>query len=374
MKIVVTGSHFTPAQAVIEQLQKNAAAEIVYIGRKYTREGDQTPSVESQVIPALGVRFIPVTSGRLQRKFTPYTIPSLLKIPFGLCQAFWILLWEQPAVVLSFGGYSSVPVVVAAWLLSIPVIIHEQTLAAGLADKIGALFADKIALSFADSKRSGSKFVLTGNPIRQGLLRRRNAGSRQYANFLKNSRSAGLPVVLVTAGNQGSHSINLAVEGGLTKLTEAAFVVHQTGDSKFADFERLEQAGPSLPHSERYLVRKWIEAEDFGFLLRHTDLAVARGGVNTLLELAFFEVPTLVIPLPFLPEQRLNAQFFTDMGLAKILHQSNLTPENLADTVGEMLSEGEALKQKAKMSGSLVIHDSARRLSQETLILAEKNV
>src|SRR3989344_8533303 len=95
MKILVTGAHFTTAMAVIEELQKQPNIELVYVGRKTTREGDSSPSPESKIIPEMGVRFIPIITGRLQRSFTIYTIPSLLKIPIGLLQSFWIIFREK---------------------------------------------------------------------------------------------------------------------------------------------------------------------------------------------------------------------------------------------------------------------------------------
>src|SRR3989344_9001367 len=116
MKILITGAHFTPAVATIEELKKVENEEIVYVGRNTTLEGDRTQSVESKVLPALGVKFIPIIAGRLQRSFTPYTIPSLLKIPIGWIQALYIILSEKPDVILSFGGYVAVPVVIVGWL------------------------------------------------------------------------------------------------------------------------------------------------------------------------------------------------------------------------------------------------------------------
>src|SRR5437868_379316 len=119
MKILVTGAHFTPAVATIEQLKKYPDISIVYVGRKTTQEGDSSPSAESKILPTLGIKYIPITTGRLQRSFTIYTIPSLLKIPIGFIQAFYLILKEKPTVILSFGGYVALPLVFVGWLFSI---------------------------------------------------------------------------------------------------------------------------------------------------------------------------------------------------------------------------------------------------------------
>src|SRR3989344_6144770 len=100
MKILVTGAHFTPALAVIEELKKTYNADILYVGRNTTMEGDNTLSVESQILPKLGVKFISLTTGRLQRDFNIYTIISLLKIPIGLTQSFIVILFYKPDVIL----------------------------------------------------------------------------------------------------------------------------------------------------------------------------------------------------------------------------------------------------------------------------------
>ena len=190
MRILLTGTHFTTAAATIPELQKFHDVKLVYVGRKTTKEGDSTPSVESIELPKLGVKFIPITTGRLQRSFTLYTIPSLLKIPVGFIQALFIILKEKPDVVLSFGGYVGVPIVFWAWLFSIPVIIHEQTLVSGLANTISSWFADKIAVSFeSDDSFNGEKVILTGNPIRQEILDAKVVRRRSL-----------LPTILITGG------------------------------------------------------------------------------------------------------------------------------------------------------------------------------
>src|SRR3989344_7453515 len=284
MRVLLTGTHFTTAAATIPELKKFRDVDLVYVGRRTTREGDATPSVESIELPKLGVKFIHITTGRLQRSFTLYTIPSLLKIPIGFIQAFFIIQKEKPDVVLSFGGYVGVPIVFWAWLLSIPVIIHEQTLVSGLANKISSIFANKIAVSFeSDDSFNGEKVILTGNPIRQEILDAKAVRRRSL-----------LPTILITGGNQGSHVLNIAVEEVLDELTKKAFVIHQAGDSKFKDFERLENR-----QNERYTVRKFISS-DWVNVLSKVDLVIGRAGINTLSELAYLSIPTLVIPVPYL--------------------------------------------------------------------------
>lgn len=367
MKILVTGAHFTPAVAVIEELKKEKDINIIYVGRKSTQEGDNTQSIESKVLPSLGIKFIPIIAGRLQRSFTIYTILSLLKIPIGFIQALYIILSEKPDVILSFGGYLSVPPVLSGWLFSIPIIVHEQTLVSGLANKIGFLFASKIALSFEQNIKFKKPAVITGNPLRKEILNPPKLIDPEIKMIIDTARKKNLPLILITGGNQGSHIINLAVEKRLSKLTKMACVIHITGSSKFGDYERLKEI-----EDDCYLVKKWV-GRDFGNLLKKADLVVCRGGINTLMEIAFFGSPALVIPLPlfYQNEQMQNAQFFKNLGMVKILPQSQLSADSLILSIKSMLDGIDQLNKNAQNARKVIILDAAKRLSLETILLVK---
>lgn len=364
MKVLVTGAHFTPALAVIEEFKKNGI-EVVYIGRKTTMEGFKGQSIESQVLPNLGVKYLTIITGRVQRSFSLYTIPSLLKIPIGIIQAIYIILSQKPDVVLSFGGYVAVPVVFVGWLFSIPIIVHEQTLVSGLANKISSFFADKIALSFSTSP--GGKKVLTGNPLRKEIIQPVKKIPEEYYKIFSEAKKDKLPVILVTGGNQGSHVINQTIEDCLDKLLKISCVIHQTGDSSFRDFERLEKL-----KEERYLVKKWI-GKEMGTIMKNVDLVISRAGANTLSELAFFGKPALVIPLQplYQDEQSKNAKYFQKLGLVRILPQSKLSKEALYKEIKNCLNELKFFKRSARVAKGSVIPDAAKRLALETVLLGK---
>lgn len=367
MKILITGAHFTPAVAVIEELKKYKDVEIVYVGRKTTLEGDNTKSQESRILPTLGVKFISIISGRLQRTFTIYTIPSLFKIPIGFIQSLFIILKEKPDVVLSFGGYVAVPLVISAWLFSIPTIIHEQSLVAGLANKISSFFADKIAISFNQRpKFNGKPTVLTGNPIRHVIF---ESGTDRQFRIFNVAKKEKLPVILVSCGNQGSHIINLAIEKSLVSLTKIACIIHITGDNKYDDFGRLGKLGESGKIGGRYLAKKWV-GKEYGNVLSKVDLVISRAGINTLTELAYIGKPALIIPIPFQEEQSRNARYFEEIGLAKVLPQSKLTVKCLLVNIKSMLADLTSLKKRAQKSKKIIIPDAAKRIALETVLLA----
>jgi UDP-N-acetylglucosamine--N-acetylmuramyl-(pentapeptide) pyrophosphoryl-undecaprenol N-acetylglucosamine transferase len=267
-KIVITGGHLTPALATIDELKKEEDVEIIFIGRSRATEGDKAPSAESVVIPNIGIKFYAINAGRLQRKLTKYTLWSLGKIPIGVIQSLGILSRERPAAVLSFGSYVAAPVVLAAWVLGIPVITHEQTLKGGLSNRFISLFAKKIALAWEHSREffPKEKVIVVGNPIRKELL------------SLEKKR-VSRPVVYITGGNQGAHSINDMVSDILPELLKNYEVIHQTGGSEvYKDYESLSaQAGQLSPRlKSRYTIAKWFNTEETVEVFSRTSLVVGR--------------------------------------------------------------------------------------------------
>lgn len=364
-KILITGAHFTPAIAVIEKLKKYPDTEIVYVGRKKTLEGDNVISQESQILPKIGVKFIPIITGRLQREFSLQTIPSLLKIPVGFLQSFYIILSQRPNVILSFGGYVAVPLVAISWLFSIPIIIHEQTLVSGLANRISAFFADKVALSFKQNMPLSKKSILVGNPLRKEVLNPVKSLPLEYSKLFAYSKKNNLPVILIMGGNQGSHAINKSIEGILKQLLKMTVVIHVSGDNKYKDFQRLFNL-----QNERYLVKKWI-GQEIGAILQRIDLCVCRAGINTLSELAFFGKPALVIPFEPISqnEQNKNAHYFQNLGLVRILSQSKLNHKTLLWNVKYIIKNLPKLTSDAKISRKVITLDAASRLALETILL-----
>ncbi len=361
MKLLIAvggGGHFSPALGVLDKIPKEW--NVLLVGRKHTFEGDSALSFEYQTAQKLNIPFVPLTTGRLQRRFTAHTLSSLVKIPVGLAQAVSLLKKYQPDVVLSFGGYVSVPVALAAKMLKIPIVIHEQTLHAGLANKIVSKFADKVCVSWKESEEffPRSKVVLTGNPLRKEFLDSRLRG---------NDKTEGVPLIYITGGSGGAHGINVLVEGCLEKLLENFFVIHQTGDAReFGDFAQLEKLKTALPAAlhKRYLLKKFIEPKEVFYVLSNADLVVARSGINTVTELLFLGKPSLLIPLPHgqRNEQRSNALFFQKTGLGEVFDQDALTPGLFFEKIQEMVANLRLYKSHAHETQKLIPTDAAERI------------
>lgn len=333
MKIVVIGGHMAPALSFIEALPKDVS--VLYIGRKHAFEGDNGTSLEYQTIHKNGIPFIPFTTGRVQRVLTPRTIPSLFKLPKGFFSAFQILTKERPDVVVGFGGYMSVPLGIVASLLGIPLVIHEQTLQAGLANKILARFATKICLSW-DSARQyfpKEKIVMTGNPTLPF-----DDSKLSTVQFPKSNEK--LPLIFIAGGSGGSHAINSYILHILPDLLEHYQVLHQTGDAKeFGDFEKLQEKVARLPQNlrDRYSIVRYIQPEAINAVYKAADMVIARSGINTVIALLLLKKKSILIPIVVgqKNEQLHNAQLLERAGIGRVLKQNTLTAEKLLATIRE---------------------------------------
>jgi UDP-N-acetylglucosamine--N-acetylmuramyl-(pentapeptide) pyrophosphoryl-undecaprenol N-acetylglucosamine transferase len=262
---------------------------------------------------------------------------SLIKLPFGVANAYTILKKTSPDVVIAFGGYLSLPIAYATHMLSIPLVIHEQTLEAGFANKVITPFASAVCISWESSRRhfKGKNVILTGNPLRKDLIRPKTP---EFARTLISE----VPTVYVTGGSSGSHAINMLIGDCVGDLLERMIVVHQTGDAKqFSDFERLSALRDTMDEKRagRYILRKFIDPSEVGYVYKDADLIISRSGINTVTELLWLGKPALFIPLPFSQrrEQHKNAAFLKDVGLAEIVPQHTATPEKLREKITSML-------------------------------------
>lgn len=332
MKILITGGHFSPAYAVLRELEVRGH-EVAIAGRKRPFEGDATESYEYLTAKEKNISFFEVKAARFQRKFSSYTITSLARSPFGLLSSFKILSNYKPDMVVTFGGYIGLPICYAAWILGIPVVLHEQTQRAGLASRLISKIAKQICISFVTSKKyfPERKTILTGNPIRQEVL--------QLDKTIK------LPpghVVYITGGSTGSHKINLVVEQIIGNLVSKYVIIHQTGKNKFRDYEQLSVIRKGLRRSlqEKYILRKFIDPRLLASVFKKADLIVSRAGINTVCEIFATERIALLIPLPYGQhnEQLENAKLIREIGIGDYIEENNVSGKRVLQKIDEMLA------------------------------------
>ncbi len=362
-----TGGHVSPAVAVIEALREQVpgdSLDLLYLG---SREG-----AEARIIPLMGVGYKAVSTGKLRRYFSLQNVADTARVPMGTAQALYHLSRFRPKALLATGGYVSVPVVMAAAILKIPTLVHEQTGALGLANRLNARVATKIALSVPGSERGlpRGNWVLTGNPVRRAVL-----GGDETIAARRFRFDTALPTTYITGGAQGSHAINTAVESALPGLLKATQIIHQCGDSAGtrADYESLSRRMIELPATlgARYRLLPYI-GQEIGEVYALADLVVGRAGAGTVNELTTLGKPSILIPLPRAAgdEQRHNARRLESTGGAVVIEEEELKPGRLVEEVTALLSNPTRLQSMAAAARATTTEDPARALAYLLLDLA----
>ncbi|MFB7465833.1 glycosyltransferase [Streptomyces sp. NPDC056224] len=370
-----TGGHTYPALTAIRTLQHRLAAdgravEVLWIG---TADG-----LEARVAPAEGIAFKTVATGKIRRSSNPLKMVSpanmkdMARVPLGVAQARKIVADFRPDVVLATGGYVAVPAGLAARMCRRPLVLHEQTVRLGLANRKLASSATRIAVSsesslplLPESVRGAA--VVTGNPIRPEVLT--GHADRAVEALALHGFDRRLPTIYVTGGAQGSQQINDVVRDALPWLLERANVIHQSGP---ANVEGLRHHAAALPPelSGRYYLAGFVGPE-LPDVLALADVVVSRSGAGTLAELTALGKPAVFIPLASSAgnEQAHNARHLEDAGAAVAL-LGEVTAGSLRDAVGPLLSDPARREAMAERARALGRPDAANRLVDVVLSAA----
>ncbi|MDD5527389.1 MAG: undecaprenyldiphospho-muramoylpentapeptide beta-N-acetylglucosaminyltransferase [Patescibacteria group bacterium] len=339
-KIILTGGgtagSVSPLLAIAEDLRAQSAFakaaadkggfDFLFLG---TKEG-----IEKQMVKEAGLPYRAILAGKLRRYFDWRNFLDVAKIKLAFWQSFFILLKVKPDLVMSAGSFVAVPVVWAAWILRIPIIIHQMDVRPGLANRLMAPFARVITVTFEKSLADyGKKAVWTGNPTQLKIKNEKLKISEKFN--LKND----LPVVFVVGGGTGAEGINRLVEAGLENLVTFCQIIHSTGKGKMI-----------TKRHENYHPYEFLNSEEMAEALSAADLVVCRAGIGTLAELSSAGKPAIVIPMPD-SHQEDNAALLVEKNAAVVLNQKILTGDSfvaaikfLLDNAGEREALGKNIK------------------------------
>ncbi|MEO2044083.1 MAG: undecaprenyldiphospho-muramoylpentapeptide beta-N-acetylglucosaminyltransferase, partial [Nitrospinaceae bacterium] len=273
-----TGGHLYPGIALAKALKRHDMdIKVSFVG---TQKG-----IEAKVLPREGFELKTILSAGLLGKKGLSRWMSWVKLPAGTAQSMCFLIKKRPNLVVGVGGYASGPLVLSAWILRIPILIHEQNAIPGFTNKLLGKIATKVAVSFKDSARYFLKerVEVTGNMIREEIYQPRGAFPKQ---------TTGLFRVLVLGGSQGAHSINIAMIEALEFIASKRgniHITHQTGESDLEMVKReYEKSGFS------YDVRPFID--DMADQYRKSSLVICRAGATTLAEVTACGKVSVLIP------------------------------------------------------------------------------
>lgn len=313
-----TGGHLFPGIAVAEDLMDRLpASRVVFVttGR----------DIERTVLSGRPFDTVQISAAGIKGKGLFKKLASFLVLPKGLMQSLVLLMRFSPHAVLGMGAYSSAPVILAAFLTGTPRFLHEQNRLAGMTNRWLSRFADRVFVSFADTKPGcrEDRIRFTGNPVR-GHIRARAQNRRQKTEKEKSSPFT----ILVLGGSQGAHSINMAVTEAFSYLEQPGdyYVIHQTGTRDEETVRRAyAESGVDATVSAFF--------GDMASVYGAADLAVCRAGATTVAEIAAMGLPAIFIPYPHAADdhQVANAEGLASAGAAEIIPEKQLSGHMLAD-------------------------------------------
>ncbi|MEK3975036.1 undecaprenyldiphospho-muramoylpentapeptide beta-N-acetylglucosaminyltransferase [Psychrobacillus sp. FSL K6-1267] len=337
--IVLTGGgtagHVSLNEAIIPELLKKGY-EVHYIG---SSDGIEKTIIEKG-FPTLP--YYSISNGKLRRYFSVKNFSDPFKVLYGTMQALRILRKVKPSVVFSKGGFVSVPVVVAAKLSNIPVVIHESDITPGLANKIATPFAEHIFSVFEETLKylPKDKSSSIGAIIRPDLFQGDEKIARELTGF-----SPLKETIIIMGGSQGSKNINTAIKDNIESLTKRFQIIHLCGKGNL---------DPTLKNNSNYVAFEYVTNE-LPHLLKITNYVISRAGSNSIFEFLELKKPMLLIPLSknaSRGDQVLNANFFEKQGYAIVLEEENLTSETFMSSISALALNKEKIIDAQCMANS----------------------
>lgn len=340
-----TGGHIYPGLVVAEAL-KAAGHEVVWLG---TKRG-----LEARVVPEAKIEMEWVTISGLRGRGILGWLTLPFRMIYAMGQTFRILRRHRPNVVLSMGGFVAGPGGLVAWLLRIPMVIHEQNTVPGLTNRALAIFARRVLTGFPGAFGNRPKAAHVGNPVRTEIEALPAPAERMAAH-------EGPLRVLVLGGSQGARALNNKVVLAYLQLTEdeRPTLWHQCGERWMA--EVCEAYGR---HGKNVKITTYIE--DMAAAYTWADVVICRAGAMTVAELASAGVASILVPLPTATDdhQTRNAQYLVERGAAELLRERDCAPERVRGLWLELEENREVALKMANAAREAAMPGAAERVAQ----------
>lgn len=365
-----TGGHFYPIIAIAEALRDLAREGRLIEPELYFFA---PAPFDDRALFENGISYVRIPAGKVRRYFSLSNLTGLLATLAGLVAALTALFRLYPDVLVSKGGYGSVPSVLAARVLGIPLIIHESDAKPGRANLLAGKFASRIAVSFDETAahfppEAQARIARTGIPVRKALMRTEREGARQLLAL-----DAALPTILVLGGSLGSVRINDTVLAALPELISFANILHQTGQANFESVSSLARVAlEANPHKNRYHPESYFSETTLQRAAGAADLVISRAGASAIAEIGLWQKPAILIPIPesISHDQRTNAHAYAETGAAVVLEEGNLTPHILASEARRILGDPQLAKRMGESGAGFTDPEAARTIAREALQIA----
>lgn len=357
MRIIIsaggTGGHIYPALAIANKIKEmDKTAEILYVGTSNRMEKD--------IVPKAGYKFVGIKIDGLHRKLSLKNIRSAFLFVNGISKCKKIIKKFNPDLVIGVGGYVSAPVVYAAHKLGVKCCIHEQNSSFGVTNKFAFKFADKVFVSFKsliDKAPDRSKVIYTGNPVGESAVRVEPVKKEELG--LNPSKK----LVLIVMGSLGSKTISEKMMKMLTLFNNKNYeVMFITGKNYYDEFKKVR-------YTDNIKIVSYVD--NLVRLLKKTDVLVSRAGASTLSEISSLNVPSILIPSPYVTEnhQYKNAMDLVSKDAAMILEEKDLEGDNLLRMVEKLLNDKVYVNKLKRNLKSFEAVNGASRIYDEIVKL-----
>ncbi|MBT1175745.1 UDP-N-acetylglucosamine--N-acetylmuramyl-(pentapeptide) pyrophosphoryl-undecaprenol N-acetylglucosamine transferase [Bifidobacterium sp. LC6] len=375
-----TAGHVNPLLAVADAITDiDPQATVTVVG---TAVG-----LEKDLVPNAGYELDTVEKVPFPRRPNLYMLKFPVKWKRETAKVRSILEHRHADVVAGFGGYASAPVYATAHKMGIPIAIHEQNARAGMANKLGARWADFIGTVYEHTglkPAAGARIERVGLPLRPAIAELANR-FEQDRGAVRREAAAQLgvdpdrPLVVVTGGSLGAQSLNRAIAASAADLLPHAQVIHLTGRGKIQEVRDLVTAsagadvltglGADSAGQGDYHVAEYLERIDLAFAC--ADLVICRSGAGSVSELAALGLPAIYVPLPIgNGEQRFNAEPVVEAGGGILVADKDMTPAWVREHVPGLLANREQLAEFGRKAWQYGIRDAAQIMAKRILELA----
>jgi UDP-N-acetylglucosamine--N-acetylmuramyl-(pentapeptide) pyrophosphoryl-undecaprenol N-acetylglucosamine transferase len=370
MKILLTGGgsggHFYPLIAVAESINEIAKKENL-VSAKIFFMSDSPYDAESLI--ENDITFIPIPAGKIRRYSSISNFFDIFKTFWGIIVALKKVFGLYPDIIFSKGAYASFPVLVAARLLRIPVIIHESDSVPGKTNLWAGKFAVKIAVSYPDTVKyfPESKVAFTGNPLRKAVLNIDKNGAHEYLDLEKD-----IPTILIIGGSLGAKLINERILNSLPKLIEKYQILHQTGKNNVQEVSEVSKIIlGNNPNKNRYRIFDYLNNLTLTMAAGASNLIISRAG-STIFEIATWGIPSIVIPITESNgnHQRMNAYAYARSGAASVIEESNLTTNVLLGEIDRIIQDKNLREKMSIAAKNFAQPEAADKIAREIISIA----
>lgn len=358
MKVIITaggtGGHIYPALSIINELKKEKNNKYLYIGTK--------DRMESVLIPSKGIPYKAIEVYGLKKNVIN-NIKNISHIFKSYKECLKIMKEFKPDIVLAFGGYVTLPVILAARKLNIKCALHEQNVIPGRANKFLSRFVSKIFISFEDSKKyfNESKVIYSGNPRLEEAMKMKKADKNElgFSNHKK--------LIIIVMGSMGSSAMNEKLLNFLRTFEEHDKEILFISGKKSYDSLVNNLIVPKSTHIIDYF-------ENLPSIMKSADLIISRAGASTISEILATNIPSIVIPSPYVSNnhQYYNALDLVNKKVSILIKHEDLTKNLLKEKIKKILDDKKnnfdiinKLKSIHKPLSTTIIYEEMKNIIKE---------